>query len=85
MQCAYSKVYTYRQKTVKEAENMNELKEKLMEVEIDLIEETIAIAPTYQVANLLREYDPFIEELMTFTLRTIIKDIKVRRKRYEVK
>lgn len=62
---------------------MSILKEKLMNVNPDLIEETIAIAPLYQVAGMIKEYDPFLEELMTDTLRTIIKDIKARRKYYE--
>lgn len=70
-------------KTSKGDENMSILKEKLMNVNPDLIEETIAIAPLYQVAGMIKEYDPFLEELMTDTLRTIIKDIKARRKYYE--
>lgn len=62
---------------------MNILKEKLMRVDINLMEETIALAPTYQIAELIKEYDAVVEVIMTETLKTIIKDIKERRARYE--
>lgn len=55
---------------------MSVLKEKLKSIKPNLIEETIAIAPTYQVAELIREYDPFLELAMADTLRAIIKDIR---------
>lgn len=70
-------------KTVKGYENMNILEEKLMEVKIDLIEETIAIAPTYQTAKLIEEHYPLVEEAMREALRLIIKDIKEERRTYE--
>lgn len=62
---------------------MSILKEKLMNVNQNLIEETIAIVPTYQVAELIKEYDSVLEIIMTETLRTIIKDIKERRTHHE--
>ena len=62
---------------------MNTLKEKLMEVKIDLIEETIAIAPTYQTAKLIEEHYPLVEEVMREALRLIIKGIKEERRNHE--
>ena len=50
-----------------------------MEVKIDLIEETIATAPTFQTAKLIEEYYPLVEEAMREALRLIIKDIKEER------
>ena len=60
---------------------MSTLKQKLMEIETDLIEETIAIAPTHQTAGLLKDYDPILETILTERLRLIIKDIKEERKK----
>lgn len=62
---------------------MNALEEKLMKVKIDRIEETIAIAPTYQTAKLIEEYYPLVEEAMREALRLIIKDIREERRKYE--
>lgn len=62
---------------------MDILKEKLMKVKTDLIEETIAIAPTYQTAGLIEEYYPLVEEAMREALRLIIKDIKEERGNHE--
>lgn len=62
---------------------MNALEEKLMKVKIDHIEETIAIAPTYQTAKLIEEYYPLVEEAMREALRLIIKDIKERKIQHE--
>lgn len=65
-----------KKKQYKGVKNMSVLKEKLMSINHNLIEETIAIAPTYQTAELIKEYDPAVETIMTETLRKIIKDIK---------
>lgn len=62
---------------------MNTLEEKLMKVKIDRIEETIAIAPTFQTAKLIEEYYPLVEEAMREALRLIIKDIKEERRNHE--
>lgn len=62
---------------------MSTLKEKLMKVKIDLIEEAIAIAPTYQTAKLIEEYYPLVEKAMKEALRLIIKDIKEERRNHE--
>ena len=48
---------------------MNTLEEKLMKVKIDRIEETIAIAPTFQTAELIEEHYPLVEEAMREALR----------------
>lgn len=61
---------------------MSILKEKLIEIDVDLIEETIAISPTCQIDELLREHEQFLEELKAITLRAI-KEVKARRKYYE--
>lgn len=62
---------------------MDILKEKLMKVKIDHIEETIATAPTYQTAELIEEYYPRIEEAMREALRLIVKYIKEERRNHE--
>lgn len=62
---------------------MSTLKEKLMSIDLNLIEKTIAEAPVYQIAELLHEYNPIIEEIMTEELRTTIKKIKEERNHNE--
>lgn len=55
---------------------MDTLRKELMNVSPNLMEETIKLAPTHQVIELIMEYDPTLGLIIVETLTTIIKDIK---------
>lgn len=62
---------------------MSILKERLMKIEPNFMEETIALAPMCMIAELIKEYEPTLETLIVETLKTIIKDIKEERRNHE--